>query len=52
MAGYYPVQRKSDGVCGLYRVDNGTFMPMVGTNITSAAAGPVVDEYWDLQEPS
>ena len=43
-----PCQRKSDGVCGLYDVANGVFKPMSGTAITSTAAGPVVDEYWDL----
>ena len=46
----YPCQRKSDGVCGLYDILNNTFFPMGGTNITSAAAGPLVDEYWDLTE--
>ena len=45
---YIPAQRKSDGVCGLYRTSNSTFYPMTGTTITDAAAGPVVDEYWDL----
>jgi hypothetical protein len=45
----YPCQRKSDGVCGLYDVINSTFYPMVGTTITDAAAGPIVDEYWNLQ---
>lgn len=44
----YPCQRKSDGVCGLYDVVNHEFLPMQGTNITSSAAGPLVDEYWDL----
>ena len=44
----YPVQRKSDGVCGLYNVINNTFYPMNGTTITSSAAGPIIDEYWDL----
>ena len=48
----YPVQRKSDDICGLYDVLNSTFYPMQGTNITSAAAGPVVDEYWDLTAPA
>ena len=47
----YPVQRKSDGVCGLYNTVNGYFIPMQGTNITDSAAGPVVDEYWDLTAP-
>lgn len=44
----FPAQRKSDGVCGLYNTKNGYFFPMEGTNITTAAAGPVIDEYWDL----
>ena len=44
-----PVQRKSDGVCGLYDTVSGIFRPMQGTTITDAAAGPVIDEYWDLQ---
>lgn len=47
----YPVQRKSDGVCGLYNTVNGYFVPMEGTNITDSAAGPTVDEYWDLTDP-
>lgn len=49
---FYPCQRKSDGVCGLYCVSGdsyGGFYPMVGTTITQAAAGPTVDEYWNLQ---
>ena len=41
---YRPVQRKSDGVCGLCSTDDYTFLPMVGTNITTAAAGPIVAE--------
>lgn len=48
----YPCQRKSDGKCGLYDVKTGTFYPMTGTTTTDAAAGPVVDEYWDLTAPS
>lgn len=48
----YPCQRKSDGVCGLYDVKTNTFLPMTGTTTTSSAAGPVVDEYWDLTAPS
>ena len=39
-----PVQRKSDSVCGLYNLLTNTFLPMTGTNITSAAAGPTVEE--------
>ncbi|MBO7735405.1 MAG: hypothetical protein J6S67_22765 [Methanobrevibacter sp.] len=48
----YPCQRKSDGVCGLYDVLNSTFYPMEGTTITDGAAGPTVDEYWDLTAPA
>ena len=48
----YPCQRKSDGVCGLYDVLNNTFYPMEGTTITDAAAGPILDEYWDLTAPT
>ena len=43
-----PCQRKSDSVCGFYDTVSNSFWPMVGTTITDAAAGPVVDEYWDL----
>ena len=42
-----PCQRKSDGRCGLYDVISNTFRQIEGTN-ESDAAGPVVDEYWDL----
>lgn len=45
----FPCQRKSDGVCGLYDTVGNTFLPMSGTDITDAAAGPTVDEYWNLQ---
>ncbi len=48
----FPCQRKSDGVCGLYDTITSTFIPMQGTNITNAAAGPVADEYWDLTAPA
>lgn len=48
----YPCQRKSDGVCGLYDILTNTFYPMQGTTITDAAAGPIVDEYWDLTAPA
>ena len=41
----YPCQRKSDGVCGLYDTYTSTFHPMIGTTITSSAAGPIEDEY-------
>ena len=44
----FPAQRKSDGRCGLYDTVTSTFYPMSGTNITTSAAGPVIDEYWDL----
>ena len=47
----YPVQRKSDKVCGMYDIKTNTFHPMQGTTITDGAAGPVVDEYWDLTDP-
>lgn len=40
----YPVQRKSDGLCGLYDVLNNIFYPMQGTNITTTAAGPTLNE--------
>lgn len=43
-----PCQRKSDNVCGVYDTINNEFLPMVGTTITDAAAGPVLDEYWNL----
>ena len=43
-----PCQRKSDNVCGMYDIVTSTFYPMEGTSVTSGAAGPVVDEYWDL----
>ena len=46
-----PCQRKSDNVCGLYDVINNTFYPMQGTNITTTAAGTILDEYWDLTAP-
>lgn len=42
----YPVQRKSDGRCGLYDTVTSTFYPMEGTNITFAAAGSTVTEEW------
>ena len=47
-----PCQRKSDGVCGIYDTVNSVFKPMVGTTITDSAAGPVLDEYWDLTAPA
>jgi len=42
----YPVQRKSDGRCGLYDTVTNTFYPMDGTQITWTAAGPTVTEEW------
>ena len=42
-----PCQRKSDSVCGMYDTINNVFYPLNGTNITSGAAGPIVNEYWD-----
>ena len=42
----YPVQRKSDGRCGLYDTVTNTFYPMDGKNITWTAAGPTVTEEW------
>lgn len=44
---YIPVQRKSDGKCGMYDSINKVFYLIQGTN-NSSSAGPVVDEYWDL----
>lgn len=44
---YVPCQRKSDSVCGMYDTMTNTFLPMTGTSITSGAAGPTVEEYWD-----
>ena len=44
----YPAQRKSDNKCGMYDTVTNTFYPMNGTSTTTSAAGPVVDEYWDL----
>jgi len=44
----YPAQRKSDGKCGLYDTITGQFEVMNGTDIYDTAAGPVIDEYWDL----
>jgi hypothetical protein len=45
----FPCQRKSDGVCGMYDVISHVFFPMTGTTITYSAAGPTIDEYWNLQ---
>lgn len=48
LTNYIPCQRKSDNVCGVYDTISQTFIPMQGTNITTSAAGSIVDEYWDL----
>lgn len=45
LSDYIPCQRKSDNVCGMYDTMTNTFLPMVGTTITDAAAGPTVEEY-------
>ena len=47
----FPCQRKSDGVCGVFDTVAKIFYPMTGTAITDSAAGPTVDEYWDLTAP-
>ena len=44
-----PCQHKSDNICGFYDTVRNAFYPMIGTTITDAAAGPIVDEYWNLQ---
>lgn len=46
---YIPCQRKFDNICGIYDTKNNKFIPMTGTTITGDAAGPVVDEDWNLQ---
>lgn len=46
----YPVQRKSDGLCGLYDCINKKFYPMQGTNITTSAAGPTALTSYDGSE--
>lgn len=43
-----PCQRKSDNKCGLYDTVRQQFLPMNGTSTTTDAAGPVVDENWDM----
>lgn len=45
---FVPCQRKTDNICGLYDTTHNVFYPMTGTTITSDAAGPISDEYWDL----
>ena len=47
LSNYVPCQRKSDSICGMYDTITNTFLPMTGTSITSGAAGPTVEEYWD-----
>lgn len=47
-ANLIPCQRKSDNICGLYDIIRNAFYIMEGTTITDAAAGPIVDEYWDF----
>lgn len=42
---FVPVQRRSDGVCGLFDIVKQNFIEMSGTNITSSAAGPITEEY-------
>ena len=48
-ANLIPCQRKSDNICGFYDTVRSAFYSMSGTTITDAAAGPIVDEYWNLQ---
>lgn len=45
---WIPCQRKSDNVCGLMDIMQGEFYPMIGTAITTAAAGPTVNEYINM----
>lgn len=45
---YIPCQRKSDNRCGLYDTVTNTFKQLQGSATTDAAAGPTVDEYWNL----
>lgn len=42
----YPVQRKSDGVCGIYDVINSAFYPCSGS-ASITCAGPVITEYFE-----
>lgn len=48
---YYPVQRKSDGKLGFYDTVNNTFLNELvsASESNTLVAGPVVDEYWNLQ---
>lgn len=48
---FIPCQRKSDNVCGFYDTVRNAFYLMQGTTITDGAAGPILDEYWDLTAP-
>lgn len=43
---WIPVQRKSDSAIGFYDTKTSTFHKLQGT--TTSAAGPIVDEYWDM----
>ena len=48
----YPAQRKSDGQLGLIRIDgagNVAFLTPRSGETGTYTAGPVADEYWDLQ---
>lgn len=40
-----PVQRRTDGVVGMYDIITSTFKIMEGTQ-TATSAGPVIEEYW------
>lgn len=42
-----PVQRKSDGICGLWDSSLSKFYPMQGANIRGTAAGPIAQESFD-----
>lgn len=48
LTNYVPVQRKSDGKYGMYDTVSKTFLILQGTQ-NSTSAGPIVDEYWNLQ---
>lgn len=48
---WFPCQRKSDNVCGIYDTITKVFRPCQGTAAITCA-GPVVDEYWDLTTPA
>ena len=42
-----PVQRKSDGICGLWDSLHDKFYQMQGANIRGTAAGPITEESFD-----